>query len=366
MLGAARVNFNMFIEADPLQAAGRDGRLRGMARMDPLGETMFGFLFDHDAVAAAEAPPHVPPPAPKLMARPESQRAFELWRGALTLEDRARLWVGEREGYERFLAGLCPLPDAVVTEALVCDAVPALAVRPRGAHAQNGPVVLYLHGGCYTMGSARTAVAPAARLAAAIGGWALIPDYRLAPEHAFPAALDDCLAAYRWLAREHPHTGIVASGEGAGGGLAVAMAVALRDAGASLPAALHVVSPFCDLTVSSPAANAPAERDPWLNRDRLRVSAASYIHGADPATPLISPAYADLSGLPALLIQGAQDEVLRDDARALADAAESAGVSVTLVTVPDSVHAFTVFDFLPESGEAVHQFAAHVAGALGA
>ena len=120
--------------------------------------------------------------------------------------------------------------------------------------------MLHLHGGAYTMGSARGAVELAARLAGAVGGWALVPDYRLAPEHAHPAALDDALAAYRWLAGEHPGSPVVISGECAGGGLALALAVALRDAGEELPAALHVVSPFCDLTIG--AAERSRERGP--------------------------------------------------------------------------------------------------------
>src|SRR6185369_16750407 len=108
-----------------------------------------------------------------------------------------------------------------------------------------------LHGGGFTMGSARGSSELAGRLARAVGGPALTPDYRLAPEHAFPAALDDALTAYRWLRREHPGAGIVVSGECAGGGLAISLAVALRDAGEPLPAGLHAVSPFCDLTLTS-------------------------------------------------------------------------------------------------------------------
>ena len=137
----------------------------------------------------------------------------------------------------------------------MCDGVPALRVVPQHGVAEDGPVVLHLHGGCYTMGSAEGAIDLASRLAETIGGWALVPDYRLAPEHAYPAALDDVAAVYGWLAREHGAERIVVSGECAGGGLAIAMALRVRDAGATLPAALHAVSPFCDLTLTSPAAN---------------------------------------------------------------------------------------------------------------
>jgi len=249
--------------------------------------------------------------------------------------------------------------EGVETEAVSCDGVPALRVSPPGGAADEGTVVLHLHGGGYTMGSARGAVDLASRLAEAVGGWALVPDYRLAPEHAFPAALDDVAAVYGWLLHEHPSARVIVSGEDAGGGLAIALAVRLRDAGEPLPTALHVVSPYCDLTVTSPSASAMPSADPWMNRDRLRVLAASYIHSGDPEDPLISPIRADLHGLPPLLIQAAADEALADDARGLAAAAEAAGVDVTLELVDDSVHSFVLFGFLPEAQAALAALATH-------
>ena len=357
MLAAARINFGMFNEPDPIQMRARDGRLRGLLRTDPVGESMFGWLYGHDAIAAAEAPlPRAAAEAPPPRRRPHAQRAHECWREALTLEDRSRLWVGEREGYERFLARSFPPPAGVRVDELDADGVPALRVTPPEGGA--GAAVLHLHGGAYTMGSARGAVELAARLAAAVGGWALVPDYRLAPEHPHPAALEDALAAHRWLAREHPRARIVLSGECAGGGLAVALAVALRDAGEPRPLALHVVSPFCDLTLGSASANAVPGDDPWLGRDRLRILAASYIHGQDPADPAISPLRADLRGLPPLSIWAAREEALRDDATGLAAAARAAGVRVTLELVEDSVHSFVLFPFLPESAASLRALAA--------
>ena len=364
MLMAARTNFNMFNEPDPIQRRARDGRLLGMQRMDPEGETMFGWLFDYDAVAAAEAPLASPALSPRLMRRPESQRAFDLWSQALSPEDRTRMWVGEREGYERFLTTVCPTPVDAIVEEVDCDGVPAIRVVPQSGGADDGPAVLHLHGGCYSMGSARASVRLAAQLAQAIGGWALIPDYRLAPEHPYPAALDDVEGTYKWLARREGAGRVVISGECAGGGLAVALAVRIRDAGAPHPASLHVVSPFCDLTVTSPSANELPGADPWLNRDRLRLYAASYIHTTDPALPLVSPARADLRGLPPILIHSAAGEALVDDARLLAATATTAGVSVTEVIVPDTVHSFVLFDLLPETQVALEQFAAHATAAL--
>jgi salicylate hydroxylase len=210
------------------------------------------------------------------------------------------------------------------------------------------------------LGSAELAAPLAGRLAAAVGGWSLVPDYRLAPEHPFPAALDDALAAYRWLAREYPRAPILVSGECAGGGLALALAVALRDAAepaSRRPAGVHVVSPFCDLAPPAASLDAAADSDPWLNRITLLQLAACYIHDTDPGDALVSPSRADLSGLPPLLIQAAEPEALFPGARRLADRARAAGVPVTFCPVADSVHSFILFDFLPEAGRAVAEFA---------
>ncbi len=364
MLTAARINLGMFNEPDPIQMRARDGRLRGMLRLDPVGETMFGWLYGHDAVGAAAAPPAPAQTAARsAMARPEADRAFALWRDALTLEDRSRLWVGEREGYERFLQAACPPPARALIAELDCDGVPALRVVPPGGATDEGTVVVHLHGGGYTMGSARGATEVAARLAAAAGGWAFVPDYRLAPEHAAPAALDDAATAYRALLRRHAPSRIVLAGECAGGGLAVALAVALRDAGDRLPDLIHTVSPFADLTVTSASATSHRPADPWLSRDRLRILAASYVHDHDPSDPRLSPINANLHGLPPLLIHAAAEEALVDDARQLAERAAAAGVGVTLRVVPDSVHSFVLFEFLPETAVALNELAAHLAEA---
>ena len=355
MLVASRNNLAFFNEPDPAQMRARNGRFIGMQRLDPVGETGTGWLYEYDAATAAQAPPPTPPP----LLRPEARRAADLWRNALTLEDRAGLWRGERAGYDRFLRHVCPPPEDVEIEALACDGVAALRVVPSAGRA-DGPAVLHLHGGGFVLGSAQSSVAFAARIADAVGGWTLVPDYRLAPESPFPAALDDACAAYRWLLGHGPGE-IALSGECAGGALAVSLAVRLRDEGTRPPLAIHAVSPFCDLTVSSPSTRTGS--DPWFNRDVLRLYAASYLHDADPLSPLVSPAHADLRGLPPLLIHVAADEALLDDAVSLARAAEDAGVDVTLRIVEDSVHSFVLFDFLPEVDEALAGFAALVGAA---
>jgi salicylate hydroxylase len=222
-------------------------------------------------------------------------------------------------------------------------------------------VVLHLHGGGYVMGSAELSAPLAGRLAEAAGGWSLVPDYRLAPEHPFPAALRDVLAAYRWLARQYPRAPIIVSGECAGGGLALSLALALRDArhpADRMPAGIHVVSPFCDLALSAEHLSPAADADPWFNRIALIQLAACYIHDTDPGQALVSPVRADLSRLPPLLIQAAEPEALFPTAERLAGQAGGAGVPVTFSPVADSVHSFILFDFLPEADRALTEFAA--------
>jgi salicylate hydroxylase len=238
---------------------------------------------------------------------------------------------------------------------LTCRGVPAVLVG-RQRHPES-PVVLHLHGGGFVMGSAVLAAPLAARIADAAGGWSLIPDYRLAPEHPFPAALEDALAAYRWLVAEYPAAPVYLSGECAGGGLAVSLALALRDAGEPLPAGIHVVSPLCDLTLSEENPHSVGESDPWLDRVFLLQLAACYVQDAEPADQLLSPLHADLRGLPPLLIHVAAAEALSGQAARLADRARGAGVRVTFRPVEDSVHSFVLFDFLPESRQALADFA---------
>ena len=229
-------------------------------------------------------------------------------------------------------------------------------------------MVLHLHGGGYSMGSAELAAPLAGRLAEAVGGWSLVPDYRLAPEHPFPAALHDVVAVYQWLAREYPQAPILLSGECAGGGLALSLALALRDSGRAtsrMPTGIHVVSPFCDLAVTAENLDPAADSDPWLNRIALIQLAACYIHDADPVQALVSPSRADLSGLPPLLIQAAEPEALFAGAERLADQARRCGVAVTFSPVADSVHSFVLFDFLPETDRALAELAAFAREARG-
>jgi salicylate hydroxylase len=376
MLESSRVNLRNSQTSDPVQVQARNGYYRGLARLSPAGPPMQEWLLAHDPVAAARQTPaefarNLAAPGNPLR-RPESRQAFDLWRAALTGEHRAAGWLGERRGYAEFVrARLHPAGESGPAVTVSCDGAPALRVgRPPRASAASGsraPVVLHLHGGGYVMGSAELSAPLAGRLAEAAGGWSLVPDYRLAPEHPFPAALRDVLAAYRWLARRYPRAPIIVSGECAGGGLALSLALALRDdqtrgdgqtRGDRMPAGIHVVSPFCDLALSAEHLSPAADADPWFNRIALIQLAACYLHDTDPGQALVSPVRADLSGLPPLLIQAAEPEALFSTAERLAGRAGGAGVPVTFSPVADSVHSFILFDFLPEAHRALTEFAA--------
>ncbi len=222
------------------------------------------------------------------------------------------------------------------------------------------PVVIYIHGGGYSLGSPRSHRHLAAAIGRAADAAMLSVDYRRAPEFAFPAAVDDAVAATRWL-RGRTDAPVVLAGDSAGGGLVVATMVALRDADLSLPAAGVCLSPWVDLTCTAGAHTRLAERDPLLSSAELKRMAASYLREAGPRHPLASPAFANLAGLPPLLIQVGTDEILLDDARTLAGAARAAGVEVTLEEWPGMIHTWQwYFPILAEGRRAITAGAAFI------
>ncbi len=200
------------------------------------------------------------------------------------------------------------------------------------------------HGGGYALGSAAASVGLAADIARCSGATVHTVDYRLVPEHPFPAAVDDALAAYRGLLdRGVPVEAIAVSGESAGGGLALALLIAVREAGLPRPTSAVVLSPWADLTQSGRSYGTKATFDPVLTRQGLSVRAGGYLAGADPRSALASPLFADLRGLPPLLIQAGTYEVLLDDAVRLAAKATEDDVAVTLQTFPGAPHVFQGF-----------------------
>jgi epsilon-lactone hydrolase len=235
-----------------------------------------------------------------------------------------------------------PLPADVRVEPVEANGVAAEWTATPGADPTR--VVLFLHGGGYISGSLlshRHMVAQAGREA---GARTLALGYRLAPEHPFPAALEDAVAGYRFLLSQgFAPRRIVMAGESAGGGLAVAALVRLRDAGDPLPACAWLSSPWVDLENAGGTMETKAAVDPLISKPYLAELAGMYLHGADPRTPLASPLHADLRGLPPMLIQAGSAETLLDDAVRLAGAAGAADLRVTLQVWPDMIHAWHLF-----------------------
>ncbi len=221
--------------------------------------------------------------------------------------------------------------------------------------AAEGRVLLYLHGGGYSIGSINTHREMVSRIARAISARALLIDYRLAPEHPHPAALEDSTAAYQWLlAHGADPSKIVIAGDSAGGGLTVATLAELRDAKEPLPAAAVCLSPWLDLECTGESHKTKADVDPMVTFDGVRIMARLYAGDADLREPLISPLYADLSGLPPILIQVGTSEVLLDDSTRLADKARKAGVDVVLEPWEDMIHVWHLFaSMLPEGQQAI-------------
>jgi monoterpene epsilon-lactone hydrolase len=229
--------------------------------------------------------------------------------------------------------------------------VNAVDVTIRGIDTAN--TILYFHGGVYVIGSAATSVPLVSDLARRAHAKAVTVDYRLAPEHPYPAAVDDARAAYvGLLAQGVDASQIALAGESAGGGLAVATLLALRDAGTPLPSSAFLMSPYVDLTLSGETLLGNEAVDPILTPDGLRLRVPDYVGGADASDPQISPVFGDLSGLPPLLIQVGSHEILLSDAIRLAGRAAKDDVAVTLEVVPGVPHVFQGFAAVLDEGDA--------------
>ena len=222
-------------------------------------------------------------------------------------------------------------------------------------------VVLYLHGGGYISGSPQTHRSVISEIARAAGVRVLTADYRLAPEAPFPAALEDAWIVYWWLLQQGIRSDqIVVAGDSAGGGLTIALLLALRDAGAPLPAGAVCLSPWFDLALTGESLHANAASD-YLNPQIIRSAAQMYLGGRDPATPLASPLYADLRGLPPLLIQAGMAEMLLDDAKRFARRASAAGVKVELELWENMVHVWHfLFLIEPQARQAIQRIGCFV------
>ena len=214
-------------------------------------------------------------------------------------------------------------------------------------------MILYFHGGVYVIGSAVFSVPLVGDLVRRTGTRAITLDYRLGPEHPYPAAVEDARAAYEGLlAQGVAPEQIALAGESAGGGLAVATLLALRQAGVPLPSCAFVMSPYVDLTLAGETLATKRDLDPLLTPDGLRTRVPDYVGGADASDPLISPIFGDLSGLPPMLIQVGSHEVLLSDALRLAARAASADVPVTLEVTPGVPHVFQAYAALVDEAAA--------------
>ena len=275
---------------------------------------------------------------------------------------RARPTVVDTTNTRNFNAGHAAL-EGIVSRSSNLGGVPAVALEPLVGEPER--TIVYFHGGGYVSGSPPDRYLPlAAAIALAARARVHAVDYRLAPEARFPAAFEDCLAAYRWTVRNggvDPDT-VAVVGDSAGGNLALAVTVAARDENLPLPSCVAVISPFADLTLSGASMELRKLADPYVTRELLQSMADDYLGGADPADPRCSAVFADLRDLPPLLIQVGGDEILFDDAVRIRDAAKAAGVDTTFQDWTHGIHVWPVYISagLPESALAIEDLAAFV------
>lgn len=292
------------------------------------------------------------------MPSPELQTVIEMLRAMMPLRSDASV-EEQRAGMDAATASM-PLPEDVAFEPVTAGGVAAEWTRAPGAARDR--VVLYLHGGGYVIGSIRTHRQLVAGISRAAGATVLSLDYRLGPEHPFPAAVDDAVAAYRWLLAEGCEARHLAiAGDSAGGGLTLATLVALRDAGVPLPAAGVCISPWTDLSLSGESIRTKAAVDPMVQREGLQKMADHYLNGQNARAPLASPLFAELKGLPPVLLHVGTAETLLDDSNRFAERARAAGVDVTLEKWDDMIHVWHAFAFiLPEGREAIARIGAYL------
>ena len=358
----ARATSIFWLENDPVQIRARNGRMKGLAQIDPLSTTVWKWLYDYDPVEAGRTG-RIAPDKRGLRHEHDSddadqKRAWHMWHDLFTTEEEAGGLLGLRRGYDRFFSRFRPSADTDVTEVEI-GAATGLTITPAGKTGA-APVVLHFHGGGYCFGSAACSVEYGERLARAVSGTSLALEYRLAPEHPYPAALEDAVAAWRWLTERHPASDIFFSGESAGCGLALAAAMTLRDAGEKLPAGIVALSPFVDCTLKSDSIDRLAGEDPIIERDTLTYMVTNYFQSAAADDPLVSPIYGDFRGLPPLLIQAGRNEVLVDEAARLNEKAQDAGMDVTCELYDERLHIFSMFPFLPNAESALRSVAEFV------
>jgi epsilon-lactone hydrolase len=299
------------------------------------------------------------------MASPELKTITEMLR-ARQMEARPDIPFPESRAMFEQMTAMFPLPQGVSSTPVDAGGILAEWIAAPGASDEQ--VIYWLHGGGYCIGSVNTHRGLLARTSAAARARVFAIDYRLAPEDPFPAAVEDAVAGYLWLLS----TGVdpaqlVIGGDSAGGGLAAATLVALNEDGKPLPAGAVLISPWTDLALTGESLSSKAEADPMITNDGIARVRDAYVDSWDQNDPLISPIYADLSGLPPLLIQVGENEVLLDDSTRLAERAEAAGVDASLEVWPEMIHVWHFFaGMLPEGQQAIDRIGEWVRQRLGA
>lgn len=265
-----------------------------------------------------------------------------------------RLGLGElRRNLDTMMTESALAEDVSVEEVVVGD-VAALHVTAGVGTGAGAGVLVWFHGGGYVMGSPRGYAHAAAALSRALRMPVIVPDYRLAPEHPFPAALDDAAAVVDAVVARYGAENVAVGGDSAGGGLTCAVLVHARQRGATLPAVAVAVSPLADFTASGASIESNRETDPVITARSLRNLAAAYLCDHDRSLPLASPVFADLAGLPPILFLASDSEILLDDAVRLDERVRAGGGISVLSVYPDTCHAWTLFtDFLPAAREGV-------------
>lgn len=271
----------------------------------------------------------------------------------LKLFDAKTVDIGDaRQRLDR-LGGMVRVASGVNVETAEVTGLRAEWLRPR--QATPGKVLLYLHGGAYVLGSCQSHRHMVSYLARESHVDALLPEYRLAPEHPFPAAVDDAVAVFRWLISQgYGADDIVVSGDSAGGGLAVAMMLALRDTGGPMPKAAFLLSPWLDLSASGETIETRKEQDPWFNPKDMPTVAKFYCADDEVRHPLVSPVYAQMHGLPTTHVQVGNDEILLSDATRLVEGIVASGGNAEIEVFDKLWHVFQAFHLvMPEARDAV-------------
>jgi len=293
------------------------------------------------------------------MVSPEGLK-IRLWLAENAKKTFAAQSIEESRANLKALADKRPLPDGTSLEPELASGVPCEWVSALGAAPDK--VIIFLHGGGYTIGTGKACRSLVSMISAASGCRGLVPEFRQAPEHPFPAAVDDVTAVYRWLLEQgFPSRGIVMAGESAGGGLALAALVALRNEGDAPPSCGVLLSPWTDLACSGDSMTTKVDTDPMNDLATAKRFASLYADQTDLHHPLISPLYAQFGGLPPLLIQIGTDEMFLDDALRVAEKAKTAGVEVTLERYEGMWHAWHHFaPQMPEARQAIEQIGRYI------